>query len=271
MVQNKDFEIKNGTLYKYNGNKSHVVIPNGVMKIGDGVFYRCANLTNITIPNSVTSIGRSAFSGCTRLTNIEIPNSVRIIDLYAFYGCANLTNITIPNSVRIIGKSAFDGCTGLTSITIPSGVTRIGEYAFRGCTGLTNIEIPSSVIIIGDSAFCDIAKVKPQCNANGTLRAFKAFNADWKCRDFQYEVEKSYHQDGKIECCCNGFHACTNPLDVFNYYSGELRDLRFAEVEMSGEMDFNEYDSKVAASDIKVVRELSVQELFNIYNKMEKE
>ena len=43
----------------------------------------------------------------------------------------------------------------------------------------------------------------------------------------------------------------------------------FAEVELSGEVSWA--DDKVAASDIKIIRELTLQELFDIYNSMEKE
>jgi hypothetical protein len=70
-------------------------------------------------------------------------------------------------------------------------------------------------------------------------------------------------------CCKNGFHACPNPLDVFNYYSGDLSKLHFCEVELSGEMDW--FGDKYAASDIRIIRELSVKELADIYNSMEKE
>jgi len=58
-------------------------------------------------------------------------------------------------------------------------------------------------------------------------------------------------------------------LAVFNYYGGDLDNLCFAEVELSGKMD-REYD-KIAASDIKIVRELTARELAKIYNSMEKE
>ena len=280
----------------FNGcvNLTSIKIPKSVISIGNFAFRNCKNLKNIKIPNSVIEIECGAFEGCTSLVSINIPNSIMRICAWAFNNCTNLNSINIPNSVTSIGMFAFSGCNGLTNIKIPNYVTYIDYKVFYDCTSLTSIEIPNSVMqidalafknctslksikmsniadTIGKGAFEGINKVKPQYNKNGALRAFKGFNKDWACREFKYEVGKSYHQDGKIECCENGFHACTNPLDVFNYYNGHLDELRFAEVELSGEMDFDDEDSKVAASDIRIIRELTVQELFDIYNKMEKE
>ena len=82
-----------------------------------------------------------------------------------------------------------------------------------------------------------------------SLRAFKAFHEDWTCRGFKYNIGKAYHQDGKIKCCSNGFHACCNPLAIFGYYYGDMTKRCFAEVELSGEVSWA--DDKVAASDIK--------------------
>lgn len=201
-----------------------------------------------------------------------IPNGVTKIGDLAFCCCTNLYSIIIPSSVTAIGYSAFESCKCLERINIPESVKTIGYNAFKGCTNLASIQIPNSVAYIGDTAFYRITKVKPQYNKIGALRAFKAFYYDWTCRnDFHYEIGKSYHQNGKIKYCENGFHACTNPLHVFNYYWGNLSERHFAEVELSGEMDFDDEDSIVAASDIKILRELTLSELAEIYNSMEKE
>ena len=61
------------------------------------------------------------------------------------------------------------------------------------------------------------------------MKAFKGFDSNLKCRDFQYEIGKEYEEP--IADLCNlGFHACENPLDVFNYYSPI--NGRFCEVEL---------------------------------------
>ena len=87
------------------------------------------------------------------------------------------------------------------------------------------------------------------------MRAFKGFNKDMTCRDFQYEEGKEFHTD-KAKCCNEGFHACEYPLDCFGYYnpSGSV----FHEVELSGDIDKSNGDSKVCSTDIKIGAQLSI-------------
>ena len=88
-----------------------------------------------------------------------------------------------------------------------------------------------------------------------TTLAYKAFQADFTCRSFQYEVGKTYTHDGEVRMCRAGFHACENPLDVLNYYN--LCDSRFAVVELAGEiLTHNEEGTKLCAASIHVRAEL---------------
>ena len=147
------------TLVCYPAGKTEnsYVIPDSVISIGDGAFYKCYSLTTVTIPDSVTSIGELAFSWCDSLTTVTIPASVTSIGDDAFYGCTSLTTVTIPDSVTSIGDSAFSWCDSLIAVTIPDSVTSIGENAFSDCDSLTTITIPDSVTSIGEIAFswCD--------------------------------------------------------------------------------------------------------------------
>lgn len=94
------------------------------------------------------------------------------------------------------------------------------------------------------------------------ISSYKGFNKDLKCRDFQYEVGNSYEQFGKIECCENGFHACTFPTDVFNYYP-PINGARYCTVIQSGDLDSNTMigDSKIASSKIYIESEISTEQL----------
>ncbi len=95
--------------------------------------------------------------------------------------------------------------------------------------------------------------------AVATVVAFKGFSADLVCRDFQYEIGKTYTHKGKVKACNSGFHACEHPLDVFNYYAPASS--RFALVEMSGDIDRDRHDTKIASAEITIKAELKIPDL----------
>ena len=72
-------------------------------------------------------------------------------------------------------------------------------------------------------------KTKRVTKKNAT-KAYKAFNSDLTCKDFQYEVGKEYHHKGKLELCESGFHACPKLVDCFRFYPFREAKTRVAEV-----------------------------------------
>ena len=93
---------------------------------------------------------------------------------------------------------------------------------------------------------------------------YKAFNADMTCRGFQYEVEKSYEMDGKIELCERGYHFCENIADCFSYYGKD--DTRFAKIEAYGEVIKSDEDSKCVTNKIRIIEEIPRDEAVRMSN-----
>ena len=93
------------------------------------------------------------------------------------------------------------------------------------------------------------------------ITAYKGFNSNFSCRDFQYEVGKEYHINGDVEMCGNGFHACIDLMDVFDFYS--MSNSRFAIVKMWGDVLFG--IDKICASNIEIVEELSLKDIVERY------
>ena len=85
---------------------------------------------------------------------------------------------------------------------------------------------------------------------------FKGFDKNLKCRDFQYEVGKEYIHDGNIKVCKSGFHACENPMDVFEYYPPNKA--RYCEVTGDGKESSDEDGKKTSFEKIKINAEIGL-------------
>ena len=91
--------------------------------------------------------------------------------------------------------------------------------------------------------------------------AYKGFDKNLCCRGFQFKVGEEYEQQGEIKICKNGFHACTNPFDVLNYYDVDGNN-RFCQVEQYGTIDNSNEDTKQTSSKIKIKAEIGMTGLF---------
>lgn len=209
------FDATTGTIKKYNGNDTVVVIPPTisswpVTKIGEDAFQDNTTITSVTIPDSVTEIGANAFAGCTKLTSVNYigdwskltiqsgnpavedavnaqlfdfaftPDNTAVI-VTKYNGIA--ADVTIPSRykgkpVTAIDPVAFYNNSAVTSVTIPDSVTAISDYAFGFCSQLTNISIPNSVTFIGFSAFnsCTSLKSITLPSSLSTIQSYAFYN-----------------------------------------------------------------------------------------------
>jgi hypothetical protein len=97
-----------------------------------------------------------------------------------------------------------------------------------------------------------------------SVKGYKAFDEDFKCRGMQYKVGETYEFDGEISLCESGYHFCKNIADCFKYYK-QTRD-RFAEVVALGEVVESEDDSKCVTNKIRIVAEISHDDAVRMSN-----
>lgn len=147
-----DFDIRNGTLVKYLGTESDVVIPDGVTFIDYGAFGQRADIRSITMPNSVTTIGMFAFASCG-IETIKLSDNLVKIWSSAFTNCKNLRYITIPGGVRVLEDGMFANCPQLERVVLAEGVEKIEHRAFADCKNLVSVRIPNTVKEIEYNAF----------------------------------------------------------------------------------------------------------------------
>lgn len=132
--QKPEFKIdEKGVLEYYGGANEEVVIPDGVVEIGEYAF--CGD--------------EDMFQG---IRSVVISEGVKVISKSAFSGQKNLEQVTLPESLEKIGSGAFAFCDALKKVIIPDGCIELGEECFAN-ESLTDIYIPASVTIINNSIF----------------------------------------------------------------------------------------------------------------------
>ena len=90
-----------------------------------------------------------------------------------------------------------------------------------------------------------------------SIKAYKAFNADWTCKGLQYEIGKTYQHQGDVSLCNSGYHACEVPFDCWNYYA---ESMTFAAVDLNDASDQTEQDSKRVTASITICAQLTLPE-----------
>ena len=177
-----------GSPFYCQGFIEHIVIEEGITRVGDFAFTGCTGVLDVTIPQSLTTVYRGAFRDCSQLSDvyyigtqtqwegvaIQNPNAP-LFDATKHYNCTsgkcgdNITYFFNGTTLTLSGKGAmydyegsdspFYGESAIKQIIIGGGITRIGNNAFGYCSGLTDIIIPATVTSIGNRAFIGCGKL----------------------------------------------------------------------------------------------------------------
>ena len=190
-------------------NKNFIITDNLVLS-GDGkrVISYYGNKSEVIIPDGVTEIDRQAFM-FTDITSVKLPEGLEIIGDEAFLGCSALSDVRFPDTLAVIGKNAFERCENLTEISLKSdGKLQIMDYAFEGCSGIKKIYLENIDLICERAFNCGNAEEITIKGSLGQLE-FKAFG---------YSADKSITLPDDF----GGFkHSGTDFSNVTYCYKGE--------------------------------------------------
>lgn len=141
---------------------THVVVEDGVTRIGDFTFGNLSNMETLSLGKDVASFGIGPFAGKPSLMTITVADgntALKVIDgalLSAdgtiLYACTNdKESYCVPDSVTTIYRCAFSGNDNLKTIDL-NQVTNIETYAFLDA-GLTEVYVPATVTTMGSGVF----------------------------------------------------------------------------------------------------------------------
>ena len=91
------------------------------------------------------------------------------------------------------------------------------------------------------------------------MLAYKGFSPGLVCRGYQFVMGLNVTE--KANCAANGFHCAENPLDCLSYYSNMDRSEYYL-VQPSGDIDEDDHDSKIACTELTIIKKLGREEFF---------
>lgn len=110
-----------------------LVVPEGIRAIR-GAFHGRQDIKSVVLPDGIIEVGDSAFNCCEKLERVEFPASVRVIGEHAFASCPKLREAHLPSGLKRIESCAFAHCIALKQVEpLPSGAS-VAADAFYPCS-----------------------------------------------------------------------------------------------------------------------------------------
>ena len=202
-VNSNDFEIADGILKAYKGNDVEITIPEGIVEIGNSVFYGDEQLRSVKYaPSKIKKIGNYAFYECAKLSEINgdiglhFSEGIEEIGNEAFRGCKSIKNIIFPKSIKLIGMSAFSDCDSLESVVFEGDQFIIARDAFKNCKSLKNIVMEEELF----AKFCDRFDDKTRDNYRYNAVSYEKGNSNGLNNAENHTSLNNTDQDNGLEC-----------------------------------------------------------------------
>ena len=136
-------------------NLRSVVLPEGIVSIGNYSMCNNNSLSEIVLPSTVRTLGEGCFSSNPLIGAIDLPSNIVYIGPGAFNACSTLSDIVLPEGLDIISHDLFRSCRLLRSINIPDNVKEIQAFAFA-YTAIDTIIIPEGVLYLDNRSFSNM-------------------------------------------------------------------------------------------------------------------
>ena len=169
-----------------------IILPRGVLFIGDGAFNNCSGVQRLWLTNSIQGIGVKAFNGMKNLKKVyfsgtisEWETGIQWADKGYQIGVAITTNEETASgscgealtwSLNAAGDLTVSGTGDMTDfaatgapwaeyrdqvklVIVGQGVTSIGSSAFQDCKNLETVSLPGSLTALGKAAFLRCGKL----------------------------------------------------------------------------------------------------------------
>ena len=121
--------------------------------IGEGAFYRAANITELYIEGNLEYIGNSTYRECAKLKKLTV---IHTGDNYITAGNGEsnpvLEELYLEGKMDIIGSPVFQNNYALKHVYLGEGIRELGERAFYKCYALETMYLADTITSIGDRA-----------------------------------------------------------------------------------------------------------------------
>ena len=123
------------------------------LKSTDYDYLNYSRITKIIVPDTVMQIDEGAFFRCISLETIQIDSHLEAIPDFCFTGCISLKKIITSNiGLKKVGINGFAFCVNFNESDLFKNLIKIDDYAFYYCKKL-NLTFPENVEEIGRDSF----------------------------------------------------------------------------------------------------------------------
>jgi hypothetical protein len=125
-------------------------LPSSLKHIYMFAFSDCKNLKSIVLPEGLLTLGDMAFMYDSSIEEINLPSTLTSLGGGCFTG-TSIRSITIPGSVKALGNDKSIDSNSLRLVIVEEGVTSIGRQVFNNCKN-ADIYLPSTLSYLGEDA-----------------------------------------------------------------------------------------------------------------------